>query len=121
MNTDREQRELSVLECNVNDTNPERCDCVSECLFAAGADDVWLTAGADAKESAGDIVECAEYAATNDDLDRSDIDRNHGALSVRRYPVVRTALARETVRMATRYGEIAIKTRIIGGGGCAVN
>jgi uncharacterized protein (DUF111 family) len=30
-------------------------------------------------------------------------------LSVRRYPIIRTALARETVRVATRYGEITVK------------
>ena len=106
--TNSEQRELAVLECNIDDMNPECYDHVLERLFAAGANDVWLTPALMQQNRPVTLLSVLStplLATTLTDL----LLIETTALSVRRYPVVRTALARETVRVATRYGEIAVK------------
>lgn len=104
-----EEGELSVLECNIDDMNPERYDYVLERLFAAGAHDVWLTSVLMKKNRPGTLLSvlCAPVlvsALTELLLTETT------TLGVRQQAVWRTALVRDTARIETRYGVVAIKT-----------
>jgi len=103
-----DRRELCVLECNIDDMNPECYDHVLEQLFAAGANDAWLTPVLMKKNRPATVlgVLCAP------DLERTLTDLllvETTTLGVRQYPVTRTALARELLHVTTRYGEITVK------------
>lgn len=103
-----EQAELCVLECNIDDMNPECYDHVLERLFAAGAHDVWLVPVLMKKNRPGMLlgVLCAPWLAPAL-TDVLLIETT--TLGVRRHAVARTALKREVQRIATRYGEVAVK------------
>ncbi len=105
---DEERREFCVLECNIDDMNPECYDHVLERLFAAGANDAWLTTALMKKSRPATVlgVLCApELGRTLTEL----LLIETTTLGVRQYPVMRTALARETLQVTTRYGEAAVK------------
>ncbi|MGB5064277.1 MAG: nickel pincer cofactor biosynthesis protein LarC [Candidatus Competibacter sp.] len=103
-----EQGELCVLECNIDDMNPECYDHVLERLFAAGADDVWLTPVLMKKNRPGMLlgVLCAPMPAPalTEVLLVETTTR-----SVRQHTVERMALRWEVRRIATSYGEVAVK------------
>jgi len=103
-----EWRELCMLECNIDDMNPECYDHVFERLFAAGASDVWLTPVLMKKNRPGTVLSvlCAP-ALESELIERLLLETT--TLGVRRYTVDRTALIRETTRVATHYGEVAVK------------
>lgn len=103
-----DRRELCVLECNIDDMNPECYDHVLEQLFAAGAHDAWLTPVLMKKNRPATVLSvlCAQ------DLERTLTDLllvETTTLGVRQYPVTRTALARELLHVTTRYGEVTVK------------
>ncbi|TVR65026.1 MAG: nickel pincer cofactor biosynthesis protein LarC [Candidatus Competibacteraceae bacterium] len=105
----REERmTLAVLECNIDDMNPECYDHVLERLFAAGAKDVWLTPVLMKKNRPGTLLSvlCAPTLAS---VLSERLLLETTTLGVRRHAVERTALVRETTRVATRYGEVAVK------------
>lgn len=103
-----DRRELCVVECNIDDMNPECYDHVLERLFAAGANDAWLTPVLMKKNRPATVLSvlCAP------DLTRTLTELlliETTTLGVRQYPVTRTALARELLHVATRYGEVTVK------------
>ena len=93
-----ERRELCVLECNIDDMNPECYDHVLERLFAAGANDAWLTTALMKKNRPATVLSvlCAPVLAPT--LTEVLLTETT-TLGVRQYPVTRTALARETFRV----------------------
>jgi hypothetical protein len=103
-----EQGELGMLECNIDDMNPEYYDLVLERLFAAGALDAWLTPVQMKKNRPGTLLSvlCPPPLALRL---RELLFIETTTLGVREYPVKRTALVREMVSVATRYGEVAVK------------
>lgn len=103
-----EWRELCVLECNIDDMNPECYDHVLERLFAAGANDAWLTAALMKKNRPATVLSvlCAPVLAPT--LTEVLLTETT-TLGVRQYPVTRTALARDTLQVATRYGAVTVK------------
>ncbi len=103
-----EQRELYLLECNIDDMNPECYDHVMERLFSAGANEVWLTPVLMKKNRPGMVVSvlCAPNLGPTL-TERLLIETT--TLGVRQSTMSRTALLRETLQVATRYGEVAVK------------
>lgn len=104
-----EQGESYLLECNIDDMNPEYYDYVMERLFAGGAYDAWLTPVLMKKNRPGTLLSalCAEAlvpALTQILLAETT------TLGVRRSLVARTVLARVSARVDTVYGTVAIKT-----------
>ena len=104
-----EQGESYLLECNIDDMNPEHYDYVLARLFAGGAYDAWLTPVLMKKNRPGTLLSalCAEAlvpALTEILLTETT------TLGVRRSPVVRTVLARVSARVETAYGAVAVKT-----------
>ncbi|HOW76772.1 MAG TPA: nickel pincer cofactor biosynthesis protein LarC [Candidatus Competibacteraceae bacterium] len=103
-----EQGELWMLECNIDDMNPEYYDHVLDRLLAAGALDTWLTPVQMKKNRPGTLLSVLCPPPLVLRL-RELLFIETTTLGVRAYPVQRTALVRETISVATRYGEVAVK------------
>lgn len=103
-----EPGELCVLECNIDDMNPECYDYVLERLFGAGANDAWLTPVQMKKSRPGVLLTVLCVPVLEPMLTELLLIETT-ALGVRRYPVARTVLVRETAQVATRYGQVAVK------------
>jgi hypothetical protein len=101
--------ELSVLECNIDDMNPERYDYVLERLFGAGAHDVWLTPVLMKKNRPGTLLSVLCGPVLVPALTELLLTETT-TLGVRQQTVSRTALVRDTARIETRYGAVAVKT-----------
>lgn len=106
--------ELCVLECNIDDMNPECYDHVMERLFAAGANDVWLTPVSMKKNRPG-ILLSALCAPVLEPTLTALLLTETTTLGVRRHPVTRAALVRESAQVETRYGPVAVKIAYFGG------
>lgn len=103
-----EQSELCVLECNIDDMNPECYDYILERLFAAGANDVWLAPVLMKKNRPATLLSVLCVPVLEPVLTELLLVETT-TLGVRRYPVARTTLVRETARVVTRYGQVAVK------------
>jgi pyridinium-3,5-bisthiocarboxylic acid mononucleotide nickel chelatase len=97
-----------VLETNVDDLNPELYAYVLERLFAAGAQDAWLTPilMKKGRPAATISVLCAPERA---DALRRVLFRETGTLGVRSTSVHKQALEREWVEVETRHGRVRVK------------
>lgn len=103
-----------VLECNIDDMNPELHGHVMDALFAAGADDVWITPivmkksrsaitlSALCKPAARESVAVAMLAETT-------------SFGLRSYEVRKTALERSVSTVATSLGNVRVKSALSGG------
>ena len=100
--------QLFVVETNIDDMNPELYDYVSARLFAAGALEVFTQPVAMKKNRPGTLLSVLCRPAQRAAL-RHLLFRETTTIGVREHPVQRYALARETCRVATRYGEIRVK------------
>ena len=100
--------QLFVVETNIDDMNPELYEYVSARLFAAGALEVFTQPAAMKKNRPATLLSVLcrppQRAAV-----RHLLFRETTTIGVREHPVQRYALARETCRVATPYGEICVK------------
>ncbi|HWU89738.1 MAG TPA: nickel pincer cofactor biosynthesis protein LarC, partial [Kofleriaceae bacterium] len=104
------------IDANLDDMSPELCAPAAEAIFAAGALDVWWSPITMKK---GRPALLLSALATTDARAAviAAILRETTTIGVRYAPRERTVLARRTVAVATRYGEIPIK---LAGDGTAV-
>lgn len=106
---DCKQEEASVIECNIDDMNPEIYDYIMERLFKLGAMDVYLTPiimkkgrpGVTLSLICGNEVEESVIAF---------ILRETTTLGIRKYKVHRAILKRENSIIDTEYGKVRVKT-----------
>lgn len=103
--------EWQVLECNIDDMNPECYDHVLERLLALGANDVWFTPVVMKKTRPATVLSVLCAPALEPILTECLLTETT-SLGVRRYPVARTALERATTQVATRYGSVAVKLAV---------
>jgi uncharacterized protein (TIGR00299 family) protein len=109
-----ETRKALVMECNIDDMNPEMYGYVMEILFDLGADDVFITPI---------MMKKARPASKLTVLCSPDIKQtitealltHTTSLGVRSYEVDKTMLEREFSKVETKYGEVTIKTAIYQG------
>jgi uncharacterized protein (TIGR00299 family) protein len=100
--------ELTVLEANLDDMNPELFPELQDQLLAAGALDVWLTPINMKKGRPGTMV--STLCRPGNARRLKDIYFLHSTtLGIRIYSVQRQALAREMQLVATPYGNIRVK------------
>lgn len=104
----KEDDTVAVIETNLDDMNPQWYGDVMDRLLAQGALDVFLTPVQMKKNRPGSLVTVL--------CERADVDRfaellltHTTSFGVRVHEVQRRKLAREVVRVATRYGEIEVK------------
>lgn len=99
---------LSLLECNIDDMNPELYEYVLERLLEQGAKDVWLTPVTMKKGRPGILLSALASSALAEPLTAL-LFTETTTLGVRRHGVGRSALYRETRQVNTRYGTIPVK------------
>jgi uncharacterized protein (TIGR00299 family) protein len=103
-----------VISTNVDDLNPEMYEYVLERLLAAGAQDAWLTPIVMKKSRPAVTVSVMCTAAAEPDLRRI-LFRETGTLGVRSTPVSKIALDRETLKVETGVGTVAVKVGLLDG------
>ena len=106
--------EAVIIECNIDDMNPELYDNLMELLFSAGAHDVFFTPI---------IMKKSRPALTVSvlcDLNRQSVMEeifwlNSSTFGLRSYKVTKSMLSRKTVQVKTKYGEISLKYGYLNG------
>src|SRR5215510_14314234 len=105
--TPREEQML-VLETNIDDLNPEFYEHVMECLFAAGARDVFLAPIQMKKNRPGVLLWVLGEIADRDKLSAI-LFAETSTLGIRSSVVTRVALRRESKEVVTPYGSVRVK------------
>src|SRR5581483_11159475 len=103
-----EHDEMLVIETNIDDMSPELYDYVFERLFAAGARDVFLTPVQMKKNRPGVLLRVIAAPGLRENL-TAIIFSETSTIGVRYYPVHRSVLKREIVRVKTKYGSVKVK------------
>jgi pyridinium-3,5-bisthiocarboxylic acid mononucleotide nickel chelatase len=109
--SEAEQDEILVLECNLDDSTPELVGLLFEPLFAAGALDVYTVPALMKKQRPGILLTILcnlESRAVLLDL----LFKESSTFGVREYRAKRTILARRIEQVETPYGSIAVKVGI---------
>lgn len=98
-----------VVECNIDDMNPEYYDYIMERLFSAGARDVYITPiiMKKSRPAAKLSVLCA---AESEKKVKDILLKETSTLGVRKYAVEKTALERRMENVSTRYGTVRVKS-----------
>jgi uncharacterized protein (TIGR00299 family) protein len=103
-----EWKDLAVVECNIDDMNPELFSAVMERLFEVGALDVWVQPlGMKKNRPAWLLGALCEPVATSAIV--ASVLRETTSLGVRVQPVLRAALPREVREVATEHGPVRVK------------
>jgi len=97
-----------VLETNVDDLNPELYAYVLERLFAAGAQDAWLTPIV-MKKGRPAVTISVLASPSREEAIRQVLFRETGTLGIRSSIVDKQVLEREWVEVATRNGLVRVK------------
>lgn len=108
------QDEVEVMECNIDDMNPELYEYVMEQLFANGALDVYMTPIIMKKERPGVKLNVL-YAPDKEKIIRKIVLMQTTTLGFRKYKVQRNMLKREFSKIKTKYGEITVKNAYYNG------
>ena len=103
-----------VLETNIDDLNPELYEYVLEQLFAAGAQDAWLTPVV-MKKSRPAVTLSVLCSPDKEQTMRAILFREAGTLGVRSMPVTKHALERDTIKVETSLGAVGVKIGFLEG------
>jgi pyridinium-3,5-bisthiocarboxylic acid mononucleotide nickel chelatase len=101
-----------VLETNVDDLNPELYEYVLERLFAAGAQDAWLTPIV-MKKGRPAVTISVLCSPDRQDAIRHVLFREAGTLGVRTASVEKRTLDRAWIDVETRHGPVRVKVGIL--------
>jgi len=104
----RQQEPMLVIETNIDDMNPQHYDHVMERLFEAGARDVFLSAIQMKKNRPATLLTVICESSSHDNLAKI-IFQETSTIGIRFYPVNRMILRRESRKVKTRFGEVAVK------------
>jgi uncharacterized protein (TIGR00299 family) protein len=107
--TDMDIQTAHIIECNIDDMNPEMYGHIMDLLFENGVDDVFITPiiMKKARPASKLSVLCSTKLA--DEI--IDILIKHTTtLGIRKYKVEKMALKREFQQIKTRFGPVTIKT-----------
>ncbi len=103
-----------IIECNIDDMNPEIYGHVMDLLFEKGADDVFITPVIMKKARPASKLSVLCNTEIGDEI--TDILLTHTTtLGVRKHKVDKIILKREFQKIVTRYGPVIIKTAIYKG------
>jgi pyridinium-3,5-bisthiocarboxylic acid mononucleotide nickel chelatase len=103
-----------VLECNIDDMNPELHGHVLELLLASGAQDAWITPILMKKSRSAISLSALCPPEEADRLARLILSETT-SFGLRRYAVDKTSLQRETRAVGTSLGEVHVKTAFMDG------
>jgi hypothetical protein len=103
-----------IIECNIDDMNPELYDALMERLFLAGAHDVFLTPIIMKKSRPAVMVSVLCDVGKQTAIEEV-LWLNSSTFGLRSYKVAKSMLRRETVKVKTKYGEITVKSGYLNG------
>lgn len=111
---DVEEAEAIMLECNMDDMNPEWYSHVTGLLFKAGAADVFTIPIVMKKSRPGHML---SVLCSPDEAERMKeiLFKETSSIGLREYSVKKSMLRREVVKVNTRYGEVDVKRSYFGG------
>ncbi len=105
---DGEIRNAVMIECNIDDMNPELYDDVMEALFEKGAHDVFLTPVIMKKSRPAVKISVLCGEEERKAVETTLLLRT-STLGVRTLKVTKTMLRRDFSKISTKYGEITVK------------
>jgi uncharacterized protein (TIGR00299 family) protein len=103
-----------LLETNIDDMNPQAFELLFERLYAAGALEVWLTPIMMKKSRPGTILSLLSPARLRAELELL-ILQNSTSFGIRATVVDRTKADRAFQVVATRFGDVPLKLKIVDG------
>jgi len=106
--------EALILECNIDDMNPEHYERLMELFFEAGAHDVYLTPIM-MKKSRPAVTLSVLCDADRRQAMEEIFWRHSSTFGLRTHKVSKTVLQREMQRVATAYGEVSVKNGYLNG------
>jgi uncharacterized protein (TIGR00299 family) protein len=99
---------IKVMECNIDDMNPENYEYVMYRLLEKGALDVYLTPVIMKKQRPAEKLTVLYREQCEEDI-MDIVFLNTTTLGVRKYRVERDMLRRGTQKVITKYGEVTVK------------
>ncbi|MFO7935494.1 MAG: nickel pincer cofactor biosynthesis protein LarC [Bacteroidales bacterium] len=111
---DLSEENATMLECNIDDMNPEWFDHITSLLFEAGASEVFVVPVIMKKSRPGNILSVLCGKEREEAL-KEVILTQTSSIGLRQYPVTKSMLRREVIRVHTCYGEVDVKCSYYGG------
>jgi uncharacterized protein (TIGR00299 family) protein len=105
---DVQEEEGVMLECNLDDMNPERYTHVMDLLFKAGAADVFLTPVVMKKSRPGHMLSVLCKPDTVESM-KEILFVETTSIGLREHVLKKSMLRREMVVVSTRYGKVEVK------------
>lgn len=104
----------TVLECNIDDMNPERYDFILEQLFNAGASDAWLVPIVMKKSRPA--IQLSVLCAPEKVQKMKHIIFTHSTtIGLREYSVKKSMLTRTEKTVTTKFGDVRVKQSVFEG------
>ncbi|KXG75608.1 hypothetical protein AN619_16040 [Thermotalea metallivorans] len=103
-----------MLECNIDDMNPEFYGYVMEKGLEAGALDIFMVPVIMKKNRPGILLSVLCEEDKREELEQF-IFMETTTLGIRRYAVERSVLERKVLRIRTKYGVVGMKVGFLGG------
>ena len=107
--TDTKSNISLIIECNIDDMNPELYDYIFDSLFRAGAHDVFITPVIMKKSRPAVTLSVLCNAETEHEIEKILFEET-STLGVRKYKVEKTMLERKITTINTPYGKVRIKS-----------
>jgi uncharacterized protein (TIGR00299 family) protein len=111
---DVEEEEAVMLECNLDDMNPERYTHVMDLLFGAGAADVFIIPIVMKKSRPGHMLSVLCNSDSADKM-KEILFTETSSIGLREHTLRKSMLRREMVMLNTKYGEIEVKRSYFNG------
>ncbi|MCX6222716.1 MAG: nickel pincer cofactor biosynthesis protein LarC [Bacteroidia bacterium] len=114
MASDLKEESATMIECNIDDMNPERYEFIMEQLFEAGAADAWLTPILMKKSRPANklSVLCSPEKVN---MIKGIIFNHSTSIGLREYTVKKSVLPRVEKAIQTKFGLITIKQSVFEG------
>jgi uncharacterized protein (TIGR00299 family) protein len=107
--TDMEIQTANIIECNIDDMNPEMYGHIMDLLFENGADDVFITPIIMKKARPASKLSVLCSTKITDEI-IGILIKHTTTLGVRKYMVEKMMLKREFQQIISRFGPVTIKT-----------
>jgi uncharacterized protein (TIGR00299 family) protein len=98
-----------IIECNIDDMNPEFYDYIIDSLFSAGAKDVFITPII-MKKSRPAVKLSILCAPDAENRVNEVLFRETSTIGIRKYSIDKTMLERKIEKVSTRFGEVHVKS-----------
>lgn len=112
--TEVPEETATVLECNIDDMNPERYDFIMELLFNAGASDAWLMPIV-MKKSRPAVVLSVLCQPSKVAAMKQIIFTHSTTIGLREYNIRKSVLKRNEIVVDTQYGKVRVKQSVYNG------